>query len=323
MTTSGRPTIIFKTGRRPGHRRRRRHRTRTRQGDVAEPAAVHSSQATLSWACRQTTQAAASGAVERHEDAFTTPRPRSRILGLALGSAGNLFAKSCSAPNASRSTHEASRSHKRLRRGRPRVIRCQAGSPTMALSCSTPIARSPNRSTKAAPSRRPPNGWSTITISSSARSAKSAPHCRPATTGNCPSWPTVRSSGYPRVFGLAWAFVAHTDSRFDAEMLCRFVRAYQEVQPLTIGELWAVAITLRIVLVENLRRLAERIVYSSDARGRRRTLSPTACWAPAGTPPSRRRSCSPSAKARRLSDAFARPAGPPAARSGSQDHALR
>ena len=72
--------------------------------------------------------------------------------------------------------------------------------------------------------------------------------------------------GYPRVFGLAWAFVAHTDSHFDGELLCRFVRAYQEVQPLTIGELWAVAITLRIVLVENLRRIAEQIVQSGIAR---------------------------------------------------------
>ncbi len=72
--------------------------------------------------------------------------------------------------------------------------------------------------------------------------------------------------GYPRVFGVAWAFVAHTDSHFDTEMLCRFVRAYQEVQPLTIGELWAVAITLRIVLVENLRRLAELVMRSSVAR---------------------------------------------------------
>jgi cyclic beta-1,2-glucan synthetase len=72
--------------------------------------------------------------------------------------------------------------------------------------------------------------------------------------------------GYPRVFGVAWAFVAHTDSRFDSEMLVRYVRAYQEVQPLTIGELWAVAITLRIVLVENLRRLADLIVHSATAR---------------------------------------------------------
>ena len=71
---------------------------------------------------------------------------------------------------------------------------------------------------------------------------------------------------YPRVFGVAWAFVAHTDSRFDPEMLRRFVAAYQRVQPLTIGELWAVAISLRVVLVENLRRLAERIVHSRAAR---------------------------------------------------------
>ncbi|MBH0206710.1 MAG: hypothetical protein HP498_13025, partial [Nitrospira sp.] len=71
---------------------------------------------------------------------------------------------------------------------------------------------------------------------------------------------------YPRVFGVAWAFVAHTDSRFDPDMLRRFVVAYQRVQPLTIGELWAVAISLRVVLVENLRRLAERIVHSRKAR---------------------------------------------------------
>src|SRR5882724_694342 len=68
--------------------------------------------------------------------------------------------------------------------------------------------------------------------------------------------------GYPRVYGLAWAIVAHTDSRFDAAWLVGFVRAYQRVQPLTIGELWAVPISLRIVLVENLRRLAVRIVGS-------------------------------------------------------------
>ncbi len=73
-------------------------------------------------------------------------------------------------------------------------------------------------------------------------------------------------TGYPRVFGMAWACVAHSDSRFDLESLRRFVHAYQVVQPLTIGELWAMAITLRIVLVENLRRAAERIVSSRFER---------------------------------------------------------
>jgi len=64
--------------------------------------------------------------------------------------------------------------------------------------------------------------------------------------------------GYPRVFGLAWALVAHTDSRLDRQTLVRFVSAYQRVQPLTIGELWAVSIVLRLVLVENLRRAADQ-----------------------------------------------------------------
>jgi cyclic beta-1,2-glucan synthetase len=72
-------------------------------------------------------------------------------------------------------------------------------------------------------------------------------------------------AGYPRVFGLAWAFVAHTDSHFDPDTLRRFVAAYQRVLPLTIGELWAVAITLRIVLIENLRRLADQITAGRRA----------------------------------------------------------
>ena len=49
------------------------------------------------------------------------------------------------------------------------------------------------------------------------------------------------------------------------QKLTRFVEAYQRVQPLTIGELWALAITLRITLVENLRRLAESIVARLSA----------------------------------------------------------
>jgi cyclic beta-1,2-glucan synthetase len=80
-------------------------------------------------------------------------------------------------------------------------------------------------------------------------------------------------AGFPRVFGIAWAYVAHTDSRFDPETLRRFVHAYQTVDPLTIGELWAVAITLRIVLVENLRRVAQRIVNSRAARQEADTIA--------------------------------------------------
>ena len=72
--------------------------------------------------------------------------------------------------------------------------------------------------------------------------------------------------GYPRVFGIAWAFVAHTDSYFNEDDFCKFIQAYQSVTPLTIGELWALAITMRIVLVENLRRLVDQITVGREDR---------------------------------------------------------
>jgi cyclic beta-1,2-glucan synthetase len=72
--------------------------------------------------------------------------------------------------------------------------------------------------------------------------------------------------GYPRVYGLAWAYIAHTDSCFDPDSLVHFVRSYQQVQPLTIGEIWALAITLRVVMVDNLRRIAVYLVTSQEAR---------------------------------------------------------
>ncbi|WP_413290134.1 GH36-type glycosyl hydrolase domain-containing protein [Bdellovibrio sp. HCB337] len=72
--------------------------------------------------------------------------------------------------------------------------------------------------------------------------------------------------GYPRVYGIAWFYISHTDSHIDTDSLKRFLMAYQKAEVLTIGELWAVPITLRLVMMENLRRLAVRIVGSQRAR---------------------------------------------------------
>jgi cyclic beta-1,2-glucan synthetase len=73
-------------------------------------------------------------------------------------------------------------------------------------------------------------------------------------------------AGLPRVFGAMWSLVAHTDSDVEAETLRRYLIAYQEIQTLTIGELWAVPITLRIVLIENLRRVAAIILGNRVSR---------------------------------------------------------
>ena len=72
--------------------------------------------------------------------------------------------------------------------------------------------------------------------------------------------------GYPRIYAVALALIAHTDSRLDTNTLQRFIAAYQTVAPLSIGELWAVAITLRLALVENLRRLAITIARARAER---------------------------------------------------------
>jgi cyclic beta-1,2-glucan synthetase len=73
-------------------------------------------------------------------------------------------------------------------------------------------------------------------------------------------------AGLPRAYGIAWAYVTHTDSGFDPGLLAAFVHAYQEVDELTLAELQALPGLLRVVLTENLARLAERVAATKAAR---------------------------------------------------------
>jgi len=74
-----------------------------------------------------------------------------------------------------------------------------------------------------------------------------------------PRLATGSSAGLPRVYDVALEVISHGDGRVDTEILSRFVGAYQTVTPLTLGELWAIPIMLRLALIENLRRVAARI----------------------------------------------------------------
>lgn len=80
-------------------------------------------------------------------------------------------------------------------------------------------------------------------------------------------------AGYPRTLGLIWGYVAQTDSHFDPETLRRYLVAYQSIQPLTIEELWAVSITLRIVLIENLRGLVDQMTLGMGERAEANALA--------------------------------------------------
>ena len=74
--------------------------------------------------------------------------------------------------------------------------------------------------------------------------------------------------GFPRVYELALELVSHTDGRIDMENLTRFVRGFQGHSILTLGELWAVPIMLRLALLENLRRVSARTARRRKDRDR-------------------------------------------------------
>lgn len=74
------------------------------------------------------------------------------------------------------------------------------------------------------------------------------------------------SAGLPRVYDLAIESVAHGDGQLGLDSLMHFFAAYQQVQPLRLGELWAIPIMLRLALIENLRRVAVAVADSRDER---------------------------------------------------------
>ncbi len=76
------------------------------------------------------------------------------------------------------------------------------------------------------------------------------------------------SASLPRVYDIALEAISHGDGRVDLDSLDGFVAAYQSVTALTLGELWAVPIMLRLALIENLRRVATRVAAARMERDR-------------------------------------------------------
>ncbi len=75
-----------------------------------------------------------------------------------------------------------------------------------------------------------------------------------------------RSGGLPRVYDIALEAIAHSDGRLGRGTLTRFVEAYQSVQALDLGELWALPIMLRLALIDNLRRASVRVAEGRAQR---------------------------------------------------------
>lgn len=80
-------------------------------------------------------------------------------------------------------------------------------------------------------------------------------------------------AGFPRIYDLALELISHMDGRVDNENTTQFIAAYQTVEPLKLGELWAFPIMLQLALLENLRRVGLRIAR------RREELDTAIIWA--------------------------------------------
>jgi len=67
------------------------------------------------------------------------------------------------------------------------------------------------------------------------------------------------SAGMPRVYDIVLEIISHSDGRVDFRSLSNFISAYQTHTLLTLGELWAIPIMLRLAVIENLRRVSGKI----------------------------------------------------------------
>ncbi|MDP4285550.1 MAG: glucoamylase family protein [Bacteroidota bacterium] len=74
------------------------------------------------------------------------------------------------------------------------------------------------------------------------------------------------SSGLTRSYDIVLQIISHSDGRIDMESLGNFVKAYQTVTPLKLGELWSIPLMLRLALIENIRRVSAHIAVDKVDR---------------------------------------------------------
>ena len=74
------------------------------------------------------------------------------------------------------------------------------------------------------------------------------------------------SVGLTRSYDIILQIISHSDGRIDMESLSRFVKAYQTITHLKLGELWSIPMMLRLALIENIRRVSARIAIDKVDR---------------------------------------------------------
>jgi cyclic beta-1,2-glucan synthetase len=73
-------------------------------------------------------------------------------------------------------------------------------------------------------------------------------------------------AGFPRIYDLALEMISHMDGHVADDNAMQFLAAYQSIEPLRLGELWAFPIMLQLALLENLRHVTQRIARRREDR---------------------------------------------------------
>jgi cyclic beta-1,2-glucan synthetase len=79
-----------------------------------------------------------------------------------------------------------------------------------------------------------------------------------------PKLSSGKHKGLPRVYDIAIEIISHSDGHVDINSLSSFISSYQKISYLTLGELWAVPIMVRLALLENLSRVAIQIALDRN-----------------------------------------------------------
>lgn len=72
--------------------------------------------------------------------------------------------------------------------------------------------------------------------------------------------------GYARIYTVALELVSHTDGRIDEKVLVNYINAYQSHRTLASRELWALAIMIKLALIENIKYICQTIEESQRQR---------------------------------------------------------
>ncbi len=70
--------------------------------------------------------------------------------------------------------------------------------------------------------------------------------------------------GYPRVYAIALEIIAHSNGTIDEKTITSFIQSYQSQVLLSMGELWAIPLMLRIALIESICNTCQAIRTSRN-----------------------------------------------------------